>query len=106
MLDINDCVKISKHISVLLEVDKRVEFNFGLEVSSPGINRPLVKIEDFVKFRGYIITTKLKKNLNNQIKFVGKISNVLKDEVIEIESNGEILKVPFDHIDECKLKLD
>ena len=106
MLDINDCVKISKHISVLLEVDKRVEFNFGLEVSSPGINRPLVKIEDFVKFRGYIITTKLKKNLNNQIKFVGKISNVLKDEVIEIESNGEILKVPFDHIDDCKLKLD
>jgi len=106
MLDINDCVKISKHISVLLEVDKRVEFNFGLEVSSPGINRPLVKIEDFVKFRGYIITTKLKKNLNNQIKFVGKISNVLKDEIIEIESNGEILKVPFDHIDECKLKLD
>ena len=106
MLDINDCVKISKHISVLLEVDKRVEFNFGLEISSPGINRPLVKIEDFVKFRGYIITTKLKKNLNNQIKFVGKISNVLKDEVIEIESNGEILKVPFDHIDECKLKLD
>ena len=106
MLDINDCVKISKHISVLLEVDKRVEFNFGLEVSSPGINRPLVKIEDFVKFRGYIITIKLKKNLNNQIKFVGKISNVLKDEVIEIESNGEILKVPFDHIDECKLKLD
>ena len=106
MLDINDCVKISKHVSVLLEVDKRVEFNFGLEVSSPGINRPLVKIEDFVKFKGYIITTKLKKNLNNQIKFVGKISNVLKDEVIEIESNGEILKVPFDHIDECKLKLD
>ena len=105
-LDINDCVKISKHVSVLLEVDKRIEFNFGLEISSPGINRPLVKIEDFVLFRGYNITVKLKKNLNNQIKFIGKISNVLKNEVIEIESNGEILKIPFDHIDECKLKLD
>ncbi len=105
-LDINDCVKISKHVSVLLEVDNRVEFNFGLEISSPGINRPLVKIEDFVRFRGYIITAKLKKNLNNQIKLVGKISNVLKNEVIEIESNGEILKVPFDRIDDCKLKLD
>ena len=105
-LDINDCVKISKHVSVLLEVDKRVEFNFGLEISSPGINRPLVKIEDFVRFRGYNITVKLKKNLNNQIKLMGKISNVLKSEVIEIESNGEILKVPFGHIDDCKLKLD
>ena len=105
-LDINDCVKISKHVSVLLEVDKRVEFNFGLEISSPGINRPLVKIEDFVRFRGYIITAKLKKNLNNQIKLVGKISNVLKNEVIEIESNGEILKVPFDQIDDCNLKVD
>ena len=106
MLDINDCVKISKHVSVLLEVDKRVDFNFGLEISSPGINRPLVKIEDFVRFRGYIITAKLKKNLNNQIKLVGKISNVLKNEVIEIESNGEILKVPFDQIDDCNLKVD
>ena len=106
MLDINDCVKISKHVSVLLEVDKRVDFNFGLEISSPGINRPLVKIEDFVRFRGYIITAKLKKNLNNQIKLVGKISNVLKNEVIEIESNGESLKVPFDQIDDCKLKVD
>ena len=105
-LDINDCVKISKHVSVLLEVDKRVEFNFGLEISSPGINRPLVKIEDFVRFRGYIITAKLKKNLNSQIKLVGKISNVLKNEVIEIESNGEILKVPFDQIDDCNLKVD
>ena len=106
MLDINDCVKISKHVSVLLEVDNRVEFNFGLEISSPGINRPLVKIEDFISFRGYIITAKLKKNLNSQIKLVGKISNVLKNEVIEIESNGEILKVPFDQIDDCKLKLE
>ena len=106
MLDINDCVKISKHVSVLLEVDKRVEFNFGLEISSPGINRPLVKIEDFVRFRGYIITAKLNKNFKNQIKLVGKISNILKNEIIEIESNREILKVPFDHIDDCKLKLD
>ena len=106
MLDINDCVKISKHVSVLLEVDKRVDFNFGLEISSPGINRPLVKIEDFVRFRGYIITAKLKKNFNNKIKLVGKISNVLKNEVIEIESNGEILKVPFDQIDDCNLKVD
>ena len=106
MLDINDCVKISKHVSVLLEVDKRVEFNFGLEISSPGINRPLVKIEDFVRFRGCTITVKFKKNINNQIKFAGKIINVLKKEIIEIESNGETLKVPFDDIDDCKLKLD
>ena len=106
MLDINDCVKISKHVSVLLEVDKRVEFNFGLEISSPGINRPLVKIEDFVRFRGCSINAKLKKNFNNQIKFVGIINKVLKNEVIEIESNGEILKVPFDDIDDCTLKLD
>ena len=66
-LDINDCVKISKHVSVLLEVDNRVEFNFGLEISSPGINRPLVKIEDFVRFRGYNLTVKLKKNYNTKL---------------------------------------
>ena len=45
-LDINDCVKISKHVSVLLEVDKRVEFNFGLEISSPGINLSLIHISE------------------------------------------------------------
>ena len=46
-LDINDCVKISKFISVLLEKESSVNFDFALEVSSPGINRPLIEINDY-----------------------------------------------------------
>ena len=46
-LDINDCVKISKFSSVLFEKEKTINFDFVLVVSSPGINRPLIRIDDY-----------------------------------------------------------
>jgi ribosome maturation factor RimP len=51
-LDINDCVKISKFASVLLENDESINFDFGLEVSSPGIDRPLIQLKDYTNFKG------------------------------------------------------
>ena len=50
-LDINDCVKISKFASVLFEKENTINFDFALEVSSPGINRPLIKIDDYRNHR-------------------------------------------------------
>ena len=51
-ININDCSKISKHLSVLLDVEEVIDFSYILEISSPGINRPLEAISDFVKFIG------------------------------------------------------
>ena len=102
-LDINDCVKISKFTSVLLEKENSVNFDFSLEVSSPGINRPLIKIDDYKNHLGSYVDIKLKKIIDNKTKISGKIVNLLDENAIELQLNKKIFLIPFNIISECNL---
>ena len=102
-LDINDCVKISKFISVLLEKESSVNFDFALEVSSPGINRPLIEIDDYKNHLGSYVDIKLKKIIDNKTKISGKIVNLLDENVIELKLNKKTFLIPFNIIAECNL---
>ena len=102
-LDINDCVKISKFISVLLEKESSVNFDFALEVSSPGINRPLIKIDDYKNHLGSYVDIKLKKIIDNKTKISGKIVNLLDENVIELKLNKKTFLIPFNIIAKCNL---
>ena len=102
-LDINDCVKISKFASVLLENDESINFDFGLEVSSPGIDRPLIQLKDYTDFKGSEVKILLNKEINDKKKISGLILDVKKNSIIEIKLNDERLLIPFDFIKECRL---
>ena len=102
-LDINDCVKISKFASVLFEKENTINFDFALEVSSPGINRPLIKIDDYKNHLGFYVDIKLKKIINNKNKISGKIINLLDQQTVELKHNKKIFLIPFKDIKECKL---
>jgi len=102
-LDINDCVKISKFASVLLENDESINFDFGLEVSSPGIDRPLIQLKDYTNFKGSEVKIILNKEINEKKKISGLILDVKENSIIEIKLNDERLLIPFDFIKECRL---
>ena len=102
-LDISDCVKISKFISVLLENESSVNFDCALEVSSPGINRPLTKIDDYKNYLGSYVDIKLKKIINKKRKISGQIINLQDDEAIELKQNKQTFLIPFNIISECNL---
>ena len=102
-LGINDCVKISKFASVLLENDDSINFDFGLEVSSPGIDRPLIQLKDYTNFKGSEVKIVLNKEINDKKKISGLILDVKKNSIIEIKLNDERLLIPFDFIKECRL---
>ena len=102
-LDINDCVKISKFASVLLENDENITFDFGLEVSSPGIDRPLIRLEDYKRFMGSKVKILLNKDINDNKKLSAVILGVKKNDMIEIKIDDEKLLIPFDYIKECRL---
>ena len=102
-LDINDCVKISKFTSVLLEKENSVNFDFSLEVSSPGINRPLIKIDDYKNHLGSYVDIKLNKIIDNKTKISGKIINLQNEKAIELKLNNKIFLIPFNIIVECNL---
>ena len=102
-LDINDCVKISKFARVLLENEESINFNFGLEVSSPGIDRLLINIDDYKKFKGSMIKMVFSKEVGQQQKISGLLTDVTKNNMIKIKSNDETLTIPFDSVYECRI---
>ena len=102
-LDINDCVKISKFVRVLLENEESINFNFGLEVSSPGIDRLLIKIEDYKNFKGSMVKMIFIKELGQQQKISGLLTDITKNNMIKIKSNDETLTIPFDSVYECRI---
>ncbi|MDY0360470.1 MAG: ribosome maturation factor RimP [Desulforegulaceae bacterium] len=102
---IEDCAKTSRELSNLFDVKLEIPGKYSLEVSSPGLDRPLVKPEDFMKFRGEKVHIKIFEPLegdSDRKNFKGIIKD--SDEnftLIQLE-NGEI-KIPFDKIKSAKL---
>ena len=102
-LDINDCVKISKFATVLLENEESINLDFGLEVSSPGVNRLLIKIEDYKNFKGNMVNMIFSKDLGHKLKISGILTDVTKNNMIRIKSNDENFTIPFDSVYECRI---
>jgi ribosome maturation factor RimP len=73
---LEDCERFSKRFSVLLDVENLIPFSYTLEVSSPGINRPLVKESDFQRFCGKDAKIRIRGPLEGQKNFKGKIVGV------------------------------
>lgn len=94
-LNIEDCSKLSAKIENQIEdvIDKR----FFLEVSSPGLERPLKKIEDFVRFKGEKVSLHLKHKMNDKKQFKAVIKDV-KDEKIIFEIDKELVEIEFKEI--------
>lgn len=100
---VSDCVKVSKAISEVL--DENIDSEYDLEVSSPGVDRPLTKIEHFSRFVGFDakIDTKMEV-VEGRKRFKGKLVSV-EGQDISIETDGAVYKVAFDNILKAKLVL-
>jgi ribosome maturation factor RimP len=75
-VSLEDCERFSKRFSVLLDVENLIPFSYTLEVSSPGVNRPLVKESDFRRFCGKEAKIRIRQPLEGQRNFKGKIVGV------------------------------
>ena len=88
---INTCAAVTKIAQNIIKLDSLIESDYSIEVSSPGINRPLFNIKDFMKYQGEKAFIELKRSVNNQKRFTGeykvinkKITFPYKDNTIEI----------------------
>ena len=99
-VNVDDCARVSNHLTRLFAVEG-VEFD-RLEVSSPGLDRPLKRPADFRRFIGEKRTIKVSLPLNGRRRFVGKLQNV--GEVgIQIDVDGELVSIAFSDIDKARL---
>jgi ribosome maturation factor RimP len=103
-MTVDDCARISREISAILDVEDPIALAYALEVSSPGIDRPLVKLADFERYTGFDVRIDLKEDLAGQRRFRGRLESV-SGEVIELRTKDKNLYLPFPGIRRAKLML-
>ena len=102
-VNLDDCSFVSKVTTDLINLNGYFSNDYNLEVSSPGINRELFTIDDYVLYMGSIVKIKLKKQLNNKKNFLGKIKNI-DNGVIIIKVDHEDIEIEFDNIKKANIK--
>jgi ribosome maturation factor RimP len=103
-LTIDDCSIISKEISVIVEINDPIGENYSLEVSSPGIDRPLLRFKDFEKYAGFHARVDMNIALEGRKKFKGKLTGI-EGNNIRIKVKEETYLLPFNKIEKAKLTL-
>ena len=103
---LDDCERFSKRLSVLLDVEDWIPFSYTLEVSSPGLNRPLVKEADFQRFAGKNARIRTRRPLDGQRNFKGKILAAAQGRV-ELEiAPGKTVDIPVVEIEKANLMIE
>jgi ribosome maturation factor RimP len=98
---IDDCVKVSNHLTHLFTVEN-IDYD-RLEVSSPGIDRPLTKPQDYERFAGEQVTLKLRVPVENRRRLVGQLVGLEADQIRLLVDGAEI-KVDLRNVDSTRLK--
>ena len=99
---LEDCEMVSRQISALLDVEDPIPGHYVLEVSSPGLDRRLTKVEHFRRFAGEDVRIKLRFPLEGRRNFQGAIRAV-DDENIEVEVDGQSHRLPIATIASARL---
>jgi len=101
-IDLHDCEKVSLAVSALLDVEDPVPGKYNLEVSSPGLDRKLTKIEHFQRFKGEVVKVQMRFPIAGRRRFRGKLMSV-DDENIVVEVDGESYSLALATIDAARL---
>ncbi len=104
-MGVDDCAALSRTISALLDVEDPIAGAYTLEVSSPGIDRPLVRLGDFDRFAGLEAKVELGSAIDGRKRFRGRLIGVVGDRVRMRLGNGGTVELPFADVAQAKLVL-
>ena len=101
-----DCELVTEQVGTVLDVEDLIPFSYTLEVSSPGLDRKLVKESDYARFDGKLARIQTRIPLNQQKVFRGRLQG-LHDGKVRLElRTSSTLDIPLDVIDEARLEID
>ena len=104
-LSIDDCAEISRTVSALLEVEDPIAGAYDLEVSSPGIDRPLTRLKDFDRYSGFEARVELRLGQDGQRRFRGRLQGLDGDTILLRDGEGRDWRLPFADLARAKLIL-
>lgn len=105
-IDVEDCAQISRSISAVLDVEDPIEGEFTLEVSSPGIDRPLTRLQDYQTWAGFDVKIELKTGIDGRKRYIGRLLGLDEEQKIKIEcEEDEPHTLAFEDVQRAKLML-
>ncbi len=110
-ITLDDCALVSRELSEILDVEDFISENYTLEVSSPGLNRPLKKESDYERYRGRLVKVKTFELVadeagNPRKTFLGDLGGLVDGMVILNLREGQIARIPFDKIAKANLEFE
>ncbi len=102
VMTVDHCASISRAVSAILDVDDPINGAYTLEVSSPGLDRPLVKLRDFVRFAGFEARIDTTQAVDGRKRFRGRLGGV-DGETVSISVDGQEMTIPYPEIRRAKL---
>ena len=101
-MNVDDCAAISRAVSALLDAEDPVSSSYTLEVSSPGLDRPLVRLQHFERFAGYEARIETAMAIDGRKRFRGRLGGIEGDNVLlQVDKNEWVF--PFPDIQKAKL---
>ncbi len=101
-VDLDDCEKVSLAVSALLDVEDPIPGNYNLEVSSPGLDRKLTKVEHFQRFTGETVKVQMRIPIEGRRRFRGTLVSSDEENIV-VEVDGESYRLPLKTIDTARL---
>ncbi len=102
---VGDCTQVNRSLSALLDVEDPIEGAYDLEVSSPGLERPLQRHSDFERFLGYRVRVQLEKEAPGRRRFTGTLQQFETD-FITVDVDGEDFQLSLDLVEKAHLLLE
>ncbi|MFP5504618.1 MAG: ribosome maturation factor RimP [Gammaproteobacteria bacterium] len=103
---VDDCSAVSYQISGLLDVEDPIPGHYTLEVSSPGLDRPLFGARDFERFAGHEVKIRTRFPVEGQRNFRGLLQGMQGQQVVVDEQDGRRVELPLDQIEQARLVPD
>jgi len=105
-VSITDCERVSQELSAILDVEDLLPDSYTLEVSSPGLDRPLRGAADYVRFAGRLAKIVTREPINRQTAFAGRLRGLEGDEVLFENEGGKLIRLPLGAISRARLEVE
>lgn len=102
-LTVDDCAAVSRAVSAVLDEKDPIDGRYTLEISSPGLDRPLTKPEHFLRYIGYAVKVETVEPVEKRKRFKGTLKNISADNVITIDMEDKDYSVAFANIAKAKI---
>ena len=105
-VSVEDCAEVNRELSTILDVEDPLPFAYTLEVSSPGLDRPLRSTGDYIRFAGRLAKVVVREPVDNQKAFEGHLRGVEGDAVVLEAPNGRMHRLPLTLITRGRLEVE